>query len=91
VRPIGVQDHFVIVRSSRRTVALVVDAVRDIVEIAANSLISPEALWPEWKEIEGAAQLPTGLIIVEDVDRFLSLDETRMLEDALKEHAHHGR
>jgi purine-binding chemotaxis protein CheW len=90
-KPVGVLDQFVIIRGIRRNVALVVDRVRDIVEIAASALASPEAIWPEWKEIEGAAQLQTGLILVEDVDRFLSLEEDRMLEEALKEHAHHGR
>jgi purine-binding chemotaxis protein CheW len=89
-RAIGVNDQLVIVRSSRRMVALMVDSVHELTEIAPDAMDSPEAIWPGWNAVEGTVRLRSGLVVVEDVDRFLSVEEEGMLEEALKEHGRDG-
>jgi purine-binding chemotaxis protein CheW len=89
-RPIGVSDHFVIARTRRRTVALVVDAVRGVVERSAAEVIESDKILPDLKQIEGVIQLDDGMVLIHDLDRFLSLDEERSLAQALSSQGNDG-
>jgi purine-binding chemotaxis protein CheW len=82
-RAIGVSDHFVIARTRRRTVALVVDAVRGVVERSSAEFIESDKILPDLEQVEGIIQLDDGMVLIHDLDRFLSLDEERLLAQAL--------
>jgi purine-binding chemotaxis protein CheW len=83
-RPIRVDDHFIIAHTSRRTVALVVDRVEEVVACAPSSIVPPEKVVGGWGETEGLMQMEGGLIVIYDLDRFLSLQEDAMLATALE-------
>ena len=81
-REMDVDDRFILARTSRRVVALVVDSVIGIRTLAAGEVVSAEEL-PFAEYIQGVAKTPDGLILIHDLDRFLSLDEEHMLDAAL--------
>jgi purine-binding chemotaxis protein CheW len=82
-RPIGVSDQFVLARTARRTVALVVDVARGVVGRTSAELIESDKILPDLKQIEGVIRLDDGMVLIHDLDRFLSLDEERAMAQAI--------
>jgi len=82
-REIRLEDRFIIVRTSRRTVALVVDSVSGILELTDSELVSAEKSLPFAEHIQGVAMTKDDIVLIYDLERFLSLDEEKMLDDAL--------
>jgi len=78
-REIALTDQLVIAHTARRPVALVADAVLDVIACAAQSRIAAENILPNLEYVEGVVKLSDGLILIHDLDKFLSLEE----EDAL--------
>ncbi|RJX29402.1 MAG: purine-binding chemotaxis protein CheW [Desulfarculus sp.] len=82
-RELQLEDRFLIARTSRRVVALVVDSVAGIQELdGRQSLESGQAL-AFAPYLQGVAKLADGLVLIYDLDQFLSLDEERKLDAAL--------
>ena len=82
-REIGLSDQFIIARTPRRTVALVVDAVSDVEPCPEAQVVAAEKILPGLEHFDGVLKIPDGMIFVHDLDRFLSLDEERALTAAL--------
>jgi purine-binding chemotaxis protein CheW len=83
-RQVEPRDQFIIARTSRRNVALAVDHVMGVVDCSADRIVEPEAILDSLEIVAGAVQLPDGLVLIHDLDRFLSLPERRAMEDALQ-------
>ena len=83
-REIDPADRFIIVRTSRRTAALWVDAVDGIIAPAAEAVVRAEEILPGMGYIEGVVRLPDGMILIHNLDRFLSMEEDRILEQAME-------
>lgn len=83
-RPIELNDQFIIASTATRTLALVVDQVEDIVELPETAITAAEAVVPGLDYVAGVARQPDGLILIHDLDTFLSLDEERSLQNALE-------
>lgn len=83
-RPIRPDDQLAIVRAARRRVTLVVDAVEGVAEAPAHALVRTADLTPGVEYLRGVVQLPDGLVLIHDLDQFLSLDEARALDTALQ-------
>jgi purine-binding chemotaxis protein CheW len=81
--PIAPSDQFVIARAASRTLALVVDAVEGVADAPAGALVTASALVPGAEHLRGVVQLQDGLVVIQDLDRFLSLDEARALDKAM--------
>lgn len=69
-------DHFVVARSARRTVALVVDRALGLRAIDPRLVSAPSA--PS-RHVRGIAATEDGLLLLEDLDAVLSLDEDEAL------------
>ncbi|MBI2998358.1 MAG: purine-binding chemotaxis protein CheW [Deltaproteobacteria bacterium] len=76
-------DQIVIARTSRRAVALVVDAVSGVMQVSEKDFVSPKQIVPGTEYIEGVVKLEDGLVLIYDLDQFLSLDEERTLDTSL--------
>lgn len=75
------QDQLMIVHSTRRTLALAVDAVDTIVSFPEADLTSPEKLVPGLGFLRGVIRLPNNdILLVNDLDSFLSLDDETELD-----------
>jgi len=83
-RDYGLTAHLLVARTSRRTLALPVDEVLGVREIAADAVIPPDAVLPGIGHVAGIVALADGLLFIHDLDAFLSLDEERQLTEALE-------
>ena len=81
---IALSDQFVIARTSRRPVALVVDAVAGVLEISEQEIVRAQDVLPELEYVEGLVKLDDGLVLIHDLDKFLSLDEAAALDRAME-------
>ncbi len=83
-REIHTSDQFVIARTPKRPVALVVDEVAGVLESSAQGVTPAEKVLPGMRYVEGVVTLPDGLVLIHDLDTFLSLEEEQTLADALE-------
>ncbi|MCX6844855.1 MAG: chemotaxis protein CheW [candidate division WOR-3 bacterium] len=86
-RPVDEDDRFILARTSRRRVALIADSVAGVHEAASQEMESAVREFPFLEHIQGVARTPDGLILINNLDRFLSLDEEQQLDAALPERA----
>ena len=77
-------DQLIIAKTARRSVALVVDAIEGFIEHPGQEVIPPEKILSGTEYIEGVIKLEDGLILIHDLDKFLSLEEDKELDAALK-------
>lgn len=82
-RAISVSDQFVIARTRQRSVALVTDAVSGIFEYAEPDIVVAETILPGLEYIDGVVKLSDGLILIHNLDRFLSLEEVASIDSAM--------
>ncbi len=81
-RPPGRDDHFLLVRSARRDVALVVDRVNATEPLGGRPVCAPPLAG---RHLIGVVTLDDGVLLIEDLDAALSLDEERAIDANLPE------
>ena len=86
-KPVGVDDHLIVCRTSDRPLALLVDNVADIIEIDESRIIHQEAILGDMDTIEGVLKMEDGMILIHDLERVLSGEEALRLEQALTREA----
>jgi purine-binding chemotaxis protein CheW len=86
-RTIAVSDQFVLARTRQRTVALVVDATHGVVERPAAEFIEADKILPDLEPVAGVIHLDDGMVLIHNLDQFLSLDEERALAKAMTDQA----
>lgn len=83
-REIALTDQMVIACSARRSVALVVDAVSGVLGYSEQEVVDAQDVLPHLESIKGVVKLEDGLILIHNLDKFLSLEEEAVLERALE-------
>lgn len=83
-RDATLNDRLIAARTTERTVALAVDAVGGVIERSEQEVIGAEKILPGMEYVEGIVKLDDGLILIHDIDRFLSLEEEKKLDEAMK-------
>lgn len=78
-------DRLIIIRTDKRTVALAVDAVADVVSYPAEDVTVSASVVPGLEYVDGIVRLRDGLVLISDPDAFLSLEEERSLDASLSE------
>jgi purine-binding chemotaxis protein CheW len=83
-REIELDDRMIIADTGKRKVALFVDAVTGIKDLATRQFVNSKEALPFAEYIKGVAKVDDELILIYDLEQFLSLDEEKELEQALK-------
>lgn len=83
-REIEPENRLIIAHSARRRVALLVDSVAAVVVRDKEDLVPAEAIVPGLEYVEGVTKLDDNLVVIHDLETFLSLEEERALNEALK-------
>jgi len=83
-RPARPSDHLIVVAATDRKVALRADRAVDLVTVPAGTDVAAVGL-PTDSHLHGVARLDDGLLLIHDVDAFLSDDDAAALDDALAE------
>jgi purine-binding chemotaxis protein CheW len=82
-RETSCDDRFILTRTPRRTLALAADGVSGVRVISGEAIAEAEAALPFAEYLHGVASLDDGIVMIGDLDRFLSLDEEEKLDAAL--------
>ena len=83
-KSLSIDDHLIIGRSAKRTLAILVDTVQDIVESQQNEIVAPDEILDEMQHIKGVMKLENGMILIHDLEHVLSEEEDSHLEKALQ-------
>jgi len=76
-------DVLLMSHTRRRPVALVADSVMGIVDCSEQDIVRSDAILPGVEYIAGLLKLKDGLILIHDIDKFLSLEEEECLDQAM--------
>jgi purine-binding chemotaxis protein CheW len=82
-RDVQLSDQLMIVRTSKRAVAFHVDSVSDVVEIPEQKIAAAGDVLPDLDYVEGVVKTEEGLIVIHDINSFLSLEEENSLDRSL--------
>jgi len=82
-REIDIDDRLIIVRTSKRVVVFPVDEVDGVKETLEHKMIPVEKITPSMEYIAGVIKLNDDMIFIHDIDRFLSMDEETLLQNAI--------
>lgn len=78
----GLNDHLIVARTAARSVSLPVDAVLGLQRRSAAEIEPADALAP-CTYISGVTRIDGGILLIHDLERFLSPDEEADLERCL--------
>ena len=78
-------DHFIIANTSKRLVALPANSVSGVIQISDVEITEATDILPELEYVAGVVKLRDGLLLIHDLERFLSLEEETTLDEALNE------
>lgn len=76
--------QFLIARTPSRWVALMIDAAHGVIDCGPSDIIGMDEAVPGLEQFRGLARLDDGLVLIHDLENFLSLEEARCLDDALE-------
>lgn len=82
-RDLNLSDHLIIAHTAKRAVALVVDAVRGVMERWEEDTTVADRILPDLAYVEGVVKLEDGLMLIHNLDTLLSLEEEKTLEQAM--------
>lgn len=83
-RPMRAADQLIMARSGARLVALWVDRVEKICECLASDEVEAAQVVPDLPHLRGLLRRADGLVLIADLERLLSLEESRRLEAAME-------
>ena len=83
-REISLNDHIILARTSRRPVALVVDEVSGVIDRSEGEVVAAEDILAGMEYVEGVVKLEQGMVLIHDLNKFLSLEEEIELGEAVK-------
>jgi purine-binding chemotaxis protein CheW len=81
---IGLSDQLIIANTATRPVALIVDFVTGVIEQSKGRIVRAEKIVPGTEYVEGVLKLDDGMVLIHDLDGFLSLKEEKALERAMR-------
>lgn len=82
-REINIEDQFIIAQTSKRLVVLAVDSVAGVFELEPHQVTDAETVFPYTDYLSGVAKIEGKIILINDLEKFLSLDEEMILDEAL--------
>jgi purine-binding chemotaxis protein CheW len=86
-REVCLPDHLIVASTGKRTVALLVDETKGVIEVSPESYAPAGEILPRLELVDGAMKLEDGLILIHDLERLLSLEEETAIDRALSVNA----
>jgi purine-binding chemotaxis protein CheW len=83
-RDMSLTDQLVVARAGARQVALVVDTVVGVVRCTPEQVVDATQILPGLEHVRGVLKLADGMVLIQDLDKFLSLHEETELARALE-------
>jgi purine-binding chemotaxis protein CheW len=84
-REMGIDDCIIIATTGRRTLGILVDAPGEVMEVAEADIERGTGVLMGSDYIEGVVRLDIGLVLIHDLESFLSLEEEKSIAGAMAE------
>jgi purine-binding chemotaxis protein CheW len=84
-RAISANDWFLLARAGGRKVVLVIDDAEGVITCPATEVLPIHHIVADLEYLSGVVKLPDGLVLIHDLERFLSETEARALNDAIND------
>lgn len=84
VTPLILEDHFIIGRTNSRLIAILVNEVLDIVDLNEKDISNQKDILPGISNIEGVIKLKENVVLIQDLDKLLSLDDFEHIDQSLE-------
>lgn len=81
-------DRLIVAHSSRRSMAILVDAVPGVRDVGEGEYVPGETLFPGTDFLLGVTRVDGDLLMVEDLEKLLADDEETELVTAMEERPH---
>ncbi len=78
-------DQLIIANTSKRPVALLTDGASGVIEQFEEGVVTSEEILPGMEYVEGVVKLEDGMILIHNLDKFLSLEEEETISNQLSE------
>lgn len=91
VRGTEIYDHMIVASTGKRDVAFMVDEATGVLEIPESEITALRDLLPGTDYVEGVVRFPDGMILIHDMETFLSLEEEKLLDRAMNDAQEAGR
>ena len=82
-RETSTTEQIIIARANGRQVGLIVDFVVDTLSVPQEAIAATDSILPGTRKIHGVIALQGSLLLIHDLDRFLSAEDDRVLDSAL--------
>lgn len=82
-RDVRLSDHLIIATTGKRTIALLADETQGVIEVSPESYVPSSEILPGLDFLDGAIKLEDGLILIQNLERLLSIEEETAIELAL--------
>ena len=76
-------DQMIIVHTANRPLAILVDNVVGVAEHGQEDVVRSDELYPGIEYLKGVVKLQDGMAYIYDLDRFLSLEESKVIDRLL--------
>lgn len=82
-KEIELSDQLIIVNTTARKLALLVDSTRELIECKENEIIKSDKIINGIPYINGVIKLEDGMVLINDINKFLDPEELKLLEAEL--------
>ncbi|MDG5813711.1 chemotaxis protein CheW [Chitinispirillales bacterium ANBcel5] len=89
-KKVSASDLFIIAKTRGQTVALLVDQIGSVARYTEEQIVLGEKLPGRFEYIEGVVKLGKEMILIHDLDSFLSSNEREGIQKALSDYAENG-
>lgn len=79
----GFTDSLVIINTGVRKLGIVVDIVKDVIELDESKIVSPADIIQGVEHVEGVLKLEDGMVLIHDINKFLSIEEEKEIDKAI--------
>jgi purine-binding chemotaxis protein CheW len=80
----GLSAHLLIVRTQRRTLAIATNGVLGLAEASVDAVVPATVVLAGRTPVAGVAALSDGVLLIHDIDAFVTADEESQLDQALR-------
>lgn len=82
-RDMQLEDQFIIARTSQRLVAIIVDSVNGVYQLEHHQDVQTGESFPYTEYLSGIASIDHTIILVNDLEKFISVEEEQHLKEAI--------
>ncbi|MBN1781630.1 purine-binding chemotaxis protein CheW [bacterium] len=83
--PIHADQHFIVGKTDKTPVAILVDNVHDIIEISENHFVKHDDIISHIPYLSGVLKQDDNMVLVHDLEKLLSADEVHEIHTAIQD------